>query len=147
MYFKIFLKQAIQEAYRVLKPGGRFLCLEFSHVENPAISSIYETYSFEVIPPMGMVLAGDWDSYQYLIESIRRFPTQEDFRQKIKNAGFKVVSYENLTFGISAIHSGFKIQIFIPKYTLKIQYNKFRSPLIYQYWFILQNYKNLLTLT
>ena len=93
----------------MLKPGGRFLCLEFSHVENPVMSSIYETYSFEVIPPMGMVLAGDWDSYQYLIESIRRFPTQEDFRQKIKNAGFKVVSYENLTFGISAIHSGFKI--------------------------------------
>ena len=58
---------------------------------------------------MGMVLAGDWDSYQYLIESIRKFPTQEEFRQKIKNAGFKVVSYENLTFGISAIHSGFKI--------------------------------------
>ena len=78
-------------------------------MENPVISSIYETYSFEVIPPMGMVLAGDWDSYQYLIESIRRFPTQEDFRQKIKNAGFKVVSYANLTFGISAIHSGFKI--------------------------------------
>ena len=73
------------------------------------ISSIYEAYSFEVIPPMGVVLAGDWDSYQYLIESIRKFPTQEEFRQKIKHAGFKMVSYENLTFGIAAIHSGFKI--------------------------------------
>ena len=73
------------------------------------ISSIYEAYSFEVIPPMGVVLAGDWDSYQYLIESIRKFPTQEVFRQKIKHAGFKLVSYENLTFGIAAIHSGFKI--------------------------------------
>ena len=73
------------------------------------MNSIYETYSFEVIPPMGMVLAGDWDSYQYLIESIRRFPTQEKFRKKIRNAGFKSVSYENLTFGVAAIHSGFKI--------------------------------------
>jgi len=103
------IDKAIQEAYRVLKPGGRFLCLEFSHVNNPVMNSIYETYSFEVIPPMGMVLAGDWDSYQYLIESIRKFPTQEEFRQKIRNAGFKLVSYENLTFGVAAIHSGFKL--------------------------------------
>ena len=73
------------------------------------MNSIYETYSFEVIPPMGMVLAGDWDSYQYLIESIRKFTTQEEFRQKIRNAGFKLVSYENLTFGVAAIHSGFKL--------------------------------------
>ena len=73
------------------------------------MNSIYETYSFEVIPPMGMVLAGDWDSYQYLIESIRKFPTQEEFRQKIRNVGFRLVSYENLTFGVAAIHSGFKL--------------------------------------
>ena len=101
--------QAVCEAYRVLKPGGRFLCLEFSHVDDPVINAIYETYSFEVIPPTGMVLSGDWDSYQYLVESIRKFPKQKDFREKIKAAGFKVVTYENLTFGIAAIHSGFKL--------------------------------------
>ena len=78
-------------------------------MENPVFNTIYETYSFEVIPPVGMILAGDWDSYQYLVESIRKFPKQEDFRDKIKEVGFKVVSYENLTFGVTAIHSGFKL--------------------------------------
>ena len=84
---------------------------------------------------MGMVLAGDWDSYQYLIESIRKFPTQEEFRQKIKNAGFKVVSYENLTFGISAIHSGFKIWVleFLNEISWIFIYNE-----IYNYLIILK---------
>lgn len=101
--------QALAEAYRVLKPGGRFMCLEFSHVSNPLIGSLYDLYSFQVIPPMGKVLAGDWDSYQYLVESIRKFPDQETFRNMIKEAGFQAVTYENLTYGVSAIHSGFKL--------------------------------------
>jgi len=101
--------QALSEAYRVLKPGGRFMCLEFSKVTVPGLDSLYDFYSFQVIPPMGKVIAGDWDSYQYLVESIRQFPDQETFKKMIKNAGFRFVSYENLTFGVAAIHSGFKI--------------------------------------
>jgi len=103
------IPRALREAHRVLKPGGRFLCLEFSHVENPALSSIYDTYSYQVIPPMGKVMAGDWDSYQYLVESIRNFPQQETFKDMIREAGFKAVGYENLTFGVVAVHSGFKL--------------------------------------
>ena len=95
--------------YRVLKPGGRFLCLEFSHVENPVMEQLYDFYSFQIIPPMGKVLAGDWESYQYLVESIRRFPSQEDFSEMISEAGFRCVTFENLSFGVSAIHSGFKL--------------------------------------
>ena len=103
------INQALEEAHRVLKPGGRFLCLEFSQVENMYLEQLYTFYSFQVIPPMGKVLAGDWDSYQYLIESIRRFPPQEDFAEMIADAGFSCVNYENLTFGVACIHSGFKI--------------------------------------
>lgn len=101
--------EALAEAYRVLKPGGRFLCLEFSHVDNPLLGPAYDLYSFQVIPPMGKVLAGDWDSYQYLVESIRKFPDQETFKGMIRDAGFKGVTYENLTFGVASIHSGFKL--------------------------------------
>ena len=103
------IHQALEEAHRVLKPGGRFLCLEFSQVENMYLEQLYTFYSFQVIPPMGKVLAGDWDSYQYLVESIRRFPPQEDFAEMIADAGFSCVNYENLTFGVACIHSGFKI--------------------------------------
>jgi len=103
------IQKALDEAYRVLKPGGRFMCLEFSHVENPAIRWVYDKYSFQVIPPMGELIAGDWKSYQYLVESIRKFPTQETFKMMIEEAGFRCVSYQNLTFGVVAIHSGFKI--------------------------------------
>uniref|UniRef100_A0A2K5HTU5 2-methoxy-6-polyprenyl-1,4-benzoquinol methylase, mitochondrial n=1 Tax=Colobus angolensis palliatus TaxID=336983 RepID=A0A2K5HTU5_COLAP len=100
---------ALQEAHRVLKPGGRFLCLEFSQVNNPLISRLYDLYSFQVIPVLGEVIAGDWKSYQYLVESIRRFPSQEEFKEMIEDAGFHKVTYESLTSGIVAIHSGFKL--------------------------------------
>ncbi|KAI2568311.1 coenzyme Q5, methyltransferase [Homo sapiens] len=103
------IDQALQEAHRVLKPGGRFLCLEFSQVNNPLISRLYDLYSFQVIPVLGEVIAGDWKSYQYLVESIRRFPSQEEFKDMIEDAGFHKVTYESLTSGIVAIHSGFKL--------------------------------------
>ncbi|KAJ0019719.1 hypothetical protein NQD34_007288 [Periophthalmus magnuspinnatus] len=103
------IEQALQEAQRVLKPGGRFMCLEFSKVSNPILSKIYDTYSFQVIPVLGEVIAGDWKSYQYLVESIRRFPDQGDFQTMIEDAGFYCVNYHNLTGGIVALHSGFKL--------------------------------------
>ncbi|RKP37721.1 UbiE/COQ5 methyltransferase [Dimargaris cristalligena] len=103
--------RVVQEAYRVLKPGGRFMCLEFSHVDNPLISQFYDLYSFQVIPALGQLIAADRDSYQYLVESIRKFPTQDQFAQIIRNSGFYTVGqgYENLTFGVAAIHSGYKL--------------------------------------
>ncbi|KPP64431.1 2-methoxy-6-polyprenyl-1,4-benzoquinol methylase, mitochondrial-like [Scleropages formosus] len=103
------IDKALEEAYRVLKPGGRFLCLEFSHVSNPLLSRIYDAYSFQLIPVLGEVIAGDWKSYQYLVESIRRFPDQETFQSMIEEAGFFSVQYHNLTGGVVAIHSGFKL--------------------------------------
>jgi len=99
----------LAEAYRVLKPGGRFLCLEFSKVDNPLLQQMYDTYSFNLIPVMGEVIAGDWKSYQYLVESIRMFPDQAQFKSMIENAGFRMVRYDNLTMGVAAIHSGFKV--------------------------------------
>nr|XP_058955234.1 2-methoxy-6-polyprenyl-1,4-benzoquinol methylase, mitochondrial-like [Pocillopora verrucosa] len=103
------IHKALSEAHRVLVPGGRFLCLEFSEVKNELISSAYEKYSFDVIPVMGQIIAGDWKSYKYLVESIRQFPNQEEFANLIEDAGFSYVTHENLTFGIAAIHSGFKL--------------------------------------
>ncbi|XP_020803677.1 2-methoxy-6-polyprenyl-1,4-benzoquinol methylase, mitochondrial [Drosophila serrata] len=101
--------KVLAEAYRVLQPGGRFMCLEFSHLTNETMQWLYDQYSFQLIPPMGQLLAGQWQAYQYLVESIRRFPKQEQFKQMIQEAGFEQVSYENLTFGIVSIHSGFKL--------------------------------------
>lgn len=100
--------QALREAYRVLKPGGRFMCLEFSRVTNPLINSIYDSYSFSVIPAMGQAVANDRASYQYLVESIRKFPDQDTFAGMIEEAGFQRVGYTNFTLGVCAVHSGFK---------------------------------------
>ena len=102
------IDDALKEAHRVIKPGGRFYCLEFSHVENPAFAALYDKFSFNIIPKMGEVITKDRDSYQYLVESIRKFPTQENLKERLSNAGFTRVSYENLTFGVAAIHFGLK---------------------------------------
>ncbi|XP_054467448.1 2-methoxy-6-polyprenyl-1,4-benzoquinol methylase, mitochondrial [Anoplopoma fimbria] len=103
------IDQALQEALRVLKPGGRFMCLEFSKVTNPVLARLYDAYSFQMIPVLGEVIAGDWKSYQYLVESIRKFPNQEEFKYMIEDAGFYCVKYYNLTGGVVALHSGFKL--------------------------------------
>jgi demethylmenaquinone methyltransferase/2-methoxy-6-polyprenyl-1,4-benzoquinol methylase len=103
------LKPALDEAYRVLKPGGRFLCLEFSSVEMPLLDALYDAYSFNAIPVLGGLVAGDSASYRYLVESIRRFPDQKTFTQMIENAGFERVRHRNLTGGIAAIHSGWRL--------------------------------------
>jgi demethylmenaquinone methyltransferase/2-methoxy-6-polyprenyl-1,4-benzoquinol methylase len=103
------IADALAEAYRVLKPGGRFMCLEFSHVDPPLMQKAYDLYSFNVIPRMGQFIAKDRDSYQYLVESIRKFPDQETFASMIRDAGFARVQYRNQTLGIAAIHSGWRI--------------------------------------
>ncbi|KAG1656033.1 2-methoxy-6-polyprenyl-1,4-benzoquinol methylase, mitochondrial [Nymphon striatum] len=105
----VHIDKVLSEAYRVLKPGGRFLCLEFSHVQNKPLSMLYDAYSFQVIPVLGQVLARDWHSYQYLVESIRKFPPQDEFNSLIEEAGFKLVTYQNMSFGIVTIHSGYKV--------------------------------------
>ncbi|MDH5530976.1 MAG: bifunctional demethylmenaquinone methyltransferase/2-methoxy-6-polyprenyl-1,4-benzoquinol methylase UbiE [Paracoccaceae bacterium] len=103
------IPDALSEAYRVLKPGGRLMVLEFSQLPNPAMQWAYDRYSFNVIPVMGQIVAGDRDSYQYLVESIRKFPDQEAFAEMIRQAGFDQVRYRNLTMGVAALHSGWKL--------------------------------------
>lgn len=100
---------ALKEAYRVLKPGGRFLCLEFSSVRHPALASLYDAYSFNILPKLGAIVANDEDSYRYLVESIRRFPNQENFAAMIAEAGFQNIQVRNLTGGIAALHSARRI--------------------------------------
>jgi demethylmenaquinone methyltransferase/2-methoxy-6-polyprenyl-1,4-benzoquinol methylase len=103
------IDRALAEMYRVLKPGGRVLVLEFSHVDVPMLDRVYDFFSFEAIPRLGQLAAGASEPYRYLVESIRRFPRQEAFADMIRAAGFEQVSYRNLTGGIAAIHSGWRI--------------------------------------
>ncbi|KAL6585606.1 2-hexaprenyl-6-methoxy-1,4-benzoquinone methyltransferase [Orobanche minor] len=103
------IEKALSEAHRVLKRGGRFLCLELSHVELPIFKDLYDYYSFSIIPALGELVAGDGESYKYLVESIRRFPSQEKFAAMIAKAGFVKVEYENLVGGVVAVHSGLKL--------------------------------------
>jgi len=102
------IDDALKEAHRVLRPGGRFYCLEFSHVTEPAIGKIYDIYSDVLIPKMGELIAKDRDSYQYLVESIRQFPKQEDLAKRILNAGFDNSKFIDLSHGIATIHVGEK---------------------------------------
>jgi demethylmenaquinone methyltransferase/2-methoxy-6-polyprenyl-1,4-benzoquinol methylase len=102
------LDKALAEAFRVLKPGGRFLCLEFSRVAAPGLDAFYDLYSFAVLPRLGELVAGDGAAYRYLAESIRRFPAQMPFARQIEKAGFSQVKHRNLSGGIAAMHSGWK---------------------------------------
>jgi demethylmenaquinone methyltransferase/2-methoxy-6-polyprenyl-1,4-benzoquinol methylase len=103
------IERALSEAYRVLKPGGRFLCLEFSEVQVPVLDKLYDLWSFQVIPRLGQLAAGDRQPYDYLVESIRRFPKQAPFAGMVAAAGFEQVTYRDLTGGIAALHSGWRI--------------------------------------
>ena len=103
------IDKALSEAFRVLKPGGRIMILEFSKLPNPMMQKAYDLYSFNVIPKIGEIVVGDKDSYQYLVESIRKFPDQVSFANMMTSAGFENVKFRNLTFGVAALHSGWKI--------------------------------------
>ena len=100
---------ALSEAYRVLKRGGRLMVLEFAPVETPGIDRIYDAFSFNIIPPMGKMVTGDAEPYQYLVESIRKFPKPEAFSAMICEAGFGQVTHRSLTFGVANIHSGYRL--------------------------------------
>jgi demethylmenaquinone methyltransferase / 2-methoxy-6-polyprenyl-1,4-benzoquinol methylase len=100
---------ALTEAFRVLKPGSRFLCLEFSTVDVPGLDRIYDLFSFKVIPPLGGAVTGDAESYRYLVESIRKFPRPDAFAEMIRAAGFSRVSWQSLSGGIVALHSGWRL--------------------------------------
>ena len=102
-------QEALNEAFRVLRPGGRLVVLEFSQIPNDLLQWAYDRYSFNVIPLMGKVIANDRDSYQYLVESIRKFPDQDSFMGMVRTAGFGNTKYRNLTMGVACLHSGWKI--------------------------------------
>jgi demethylmenaquinone methyltransferase/2-methoxy-6-polyprenyl-1,4-benzoquinol methylase len=103
------IDMALREFRRVLKPGGRFACLEFSHMTHSLMQEAYDRYSFSVIPKLGEIVTGDKASYQYLVESIRRFPDQETFRRRIADAGFAQASFVNYSGGIAALHTGWAV--------------------------------------
>lgn len=103
------IQQALNDAYRALKPGGQFLCLEFSKVSVPLLAKLYDSYSFHVIPKIGELVAKDKASYQYLVESIRMFPPQKELCNMMQKAGFGRIKYDNLTMGVVAIHQGWRI--------------------------------------
>lgn len=102
-------QEALNEAFRVLRPGGRLMVLEFSQLPSPMMQAAYDAYSFNVIPRMGQLIANDRDSYQYLVESIRKFPDQDTFLEMLISAGFENSKYRNLSLGIAALHSGWKL--------------------------------------
>jgi demethylmenaquinone methyltransferase/2-methoxy-6-polyprenyl-1,4-benzoquinol methylase len=103
------IETALAEAYRVLRPGGRFLCLEFSEVDMPLLDRAYEAWSFNAIPRLGQIVAGDGEPYAYLVESIRKFPNQQNFAAMVSAAGFERVTWRNYSGGIAALHSGWKL--------------------------------------
>jgi demethylmenaquinone methyltransferase / 2-methoxy-6-polyprenyl-1,4-benzoquinol methylase len=103
------IDRALAEAFRVLKIGGRFMCLEFSEVRVPVLDRLYDAWSFNAIPRLGQLAAGDAESYRYLVESIRRFPKQDAFARMVTDAGFERVQYRNLTGGVAALHSGWRL--------------------------------------
>ncbi len=102
-------QKALNEAFRVLKPGGRLMVLEFSQIPNDLMQKVYDLYSFHIIPRLGQAIAGDRDSYQYLVESIRQFPDQDTFLGMVRTAGFEQAKYRNLSMGIACLHSGWKL--------------------------------------
>lgn len=102
-------QEALNEAFRVLRPGGRLMVLEFSQIPNDLMQRVYDLYSFNIIPRMGQAIARDRDSYQYLVESIRKFPDQDMFLSMVRQAGFENAKYRNLSMGIACLHSGWKI--------------------------------------
>ena len=103
------IDQALAEARRVLKPGGRFLCLEFTPEITPLLQPLYDLYSFQLVPLLGQIVTGDRDAYAYLVESIRRFPPQDELMERMRAVGFDQVKYRNLTGGIAAMHSGWRL--------------------------------------
>jgi demethylmenaquinone methyltransferase/2-methoxy-6-polyprenyl-1,4-benzoquinol methylase len=103
------IDHALTEAFRVLRPGSRFLCLEFSTVNVPGLDRLYDLFSFKVIPPLGRAVTGDAESYRYLVESIRKFPRPSTFAEMIRAAGFSRVSWQSLSGGIVALHSGWRL--------------------------------------
>ena len=103
------IERALAEAFRVLKIGGKFVCLEFSSVDVPALDRLYDLYSFNVIPALGGVVAGDAESYRYLVESIRRFPKPQAFATMLRAAGFARVSFQTISGGIVTLHSGWRL--------------------------------------
>lgn len=103
------IQEALKEAFRVLKKGGRFYCLEFSKIDNESLAKLYNLWSFKVIPKIGKMVAKNKDAYQYLVESIAKFFNAQDFKQLITEAGFSNVTYKSLSFGIACIHTGVKL--------------------------------------
>jgi demethylmenaquinone methyltransferase/2-methoxy-6-polyprenyl-1,4-benzoquinol methylase len=103
------IERALAEAFRVLKIGGKFVCLEFSSVDVPALDRLYEFYSSNIIPALGHAVAGDAESYRYLVESIRRFPKPETFAAMLRMAGFARVSFQAMSGGIVTLHSGWRL--------------------------------------